>query len=140
MLFVGGETAAEGHAETCDVEIVGGGGLSPDALGLAGATDGGGDEFVIGGDAGEGFGVVANVDEGGMGEIVATLVAVVGGVEAEKRGGIANGRRAEDEAADEGEDGGVGGNAEADGEYDGEDEAGRLGKTTEGVGNGLKDG
>lgn len=134
ILFVGAEAAAEGHTEATDVEIVGGGGLSPDALGLAIAADGGGDEFIVGGDAGEGFGVVADVGVGGMGEIVAALVAVVGGVESEERGGIADGSEAENEAADYGEDRGVGGDAEADGEHDGEDEAGGFGKATKGVG------
>lgn len=134
MLFVGSKTTAEGHAEAGNVEIVGGDRLSPAALGFTGATDGGGEELVVGGNAGEGFGVVANVDEGGMGEIVAALLAIVCGVESDERGRIANGRGAEDKAADDGEDGGVGGNAEADGEHDGEDEARRFGKATEGVG------
>jgi hypothetical protein len=134
MLLIGSEAAAEGHAEASDVEIVGGGGLSPDALGLAIAADGGGNEFEVGRDAGKRFGIVTNIRVGGMGKIVAALLAVVGGVESEERGGIADRGRAEDEAADHGEDGGVGGDAKADGEYDREDEAGRFGKTPEGVG------
>ena len=133
-LFVGDETSAEGHAEAGDVEIVRGGGLSPDALGFAVATDRGGDEFEVGRDAREGFGVVANVGVDGIREIVAALLAVVRGVETEERGGIAYGSGAEDEAADHGEDGGIGGDAEADGKYDGKDEAGGFGKTPKGVG------
>jgi hypothetical protein len=114
MPFVGGETAAAGHAGASDVEIVGGGGLSPDALRFAGASDGGGNEFKIGSNAGKGFGVVANVGVDGIGEIVAALLAIVRGVESEERGRITDGGGAEDEAADDGEDGGIGGDAEAD--------------------------
>jgi hypothetical protein len=133
MLFIGSETAAEGHAEAGDVEIVGSGGLSPDACGFAGATNGDGDEFIVGRHAGEGLGVVAEVGVEGIGEIVAALVAVVDGVETEERGGIAHRGRAEDKAANSREDGGVGGDAEADRENDGEDQAWRFGKTTQGV-------
>jgi len=124
MLLISSETSAESHAQAGHIEIVGGGGLSPDALGFAGATNGGGNEFVVGRNAGEGLGVVADVGEDGIGEIVAALVSIVCGVEAEQRGGIADGGGAEDKAAHHGKNGGVGGNAEANGEYDGEDEAG----------------
>jgi hypothetical protein len=134
MLFIGRETAAEGHAEAGDVEIVGGGGLSPDALGFAGAADGGGNEFVVGGNAGEGFGVVADVGVDGIGEIVAALVTVVRGVETKERERIVDRGRTENKTADNGEDRGIGSDAEADGEYNGEDEAWRFGKTTEGMG------
>jgi hypothetical protein len=41
------------------------------------------------------------------------LVAVVRGVEAEERGGVADRRRTQDEPADHGEDGGVGADAES---------------------------
>ena len=61
LVFGGEKASAEGHAELGDVEVVGGGGLSPDALGLAGAADGGGDELEVAGDSGEGFGLVAEV-------------------------------------------------------------------------------
>ena len=61
LFFGAEEAAAEGHGELGDVEEVGGGGLSPDALGLAGAADGGGDEVVVAGHVGEGAGLVAEI-------------------------------------------------------------------------------
>ncbi len=61
LFFGGEEAAAEGHAELSDVEKVGGGGLSPDSLGLACAADGGGNEVVVAGHVGEGSGLVAEI-------------------------------------------------------------------------------
>ena len=111
LLFGVEEAAAESHAELGDVKEVGGGGLSPDALRLAGAADGGGDEFKVAGHVGEGAGLVAEVFVEGQGEVVAATVAAFGGVEGHERSGVAYGCGAQDEFADHGEDGGVGSDA-----------------------------
>ena len=89
ILFVGEEAAAEGHGGLGDVEEIGGGGLTPEALGIAITGDGGGEEFVEAGDAGEGLRVIAEIVEKRPGERVAAFV-VFRGVEGEERGGIAS--------------------------------------------------
>jgi len=89
-----------------------------------------GEEFVEAGDAGEGFGVVANVSVERPGEVIAAFV-VVGGVEREKSLGIADGSGAENEAGDHGESGGVGADAESEREDGNSGEGGRLGQSAE---------
>ncbi len=113
-----------------DIEEIGGGGLAPEALGIALAGDGGGEEFVEAGDAREGFGVVANVSVERPGEVIAAFV-VVGGVEREKSLGIADGSGTENEAGDHGESGGVGADAESEREDGNSGEGGRLGQSAE---------
>src|ERR1700732_5082842 len=105
ILFVGAEAAAEGHGELRAVEEIGGSGLAPEALGIALAGDGGRKEFVETGDAGEGFGIVANVGEEWPGEVVATFVAI-SSVKSEERWRIADGSGVQNEARDHRENGG----------------------------------
>src|SRR5206468_2256430 len=61
------------------------------------------------------------------------LTAVVGAIDGDQRGRIADGGGAEDEFADDGEDGCVCGDAEADGEKHDEDESGGAGETAQSV-------
>src|SRR5580698_6899974 len=132
-LFAWEEATAEGHAKLRYVEIVRCGGLSPEALGFTFAADGGGHEFVVGGEAGEGFCLVAQIGVNGPGEGAGATV-LVGGFQSHECAGVAYRGWREHEAADHGEDGRVGGDAESDGEDDGEHEAGRFGKTPDGIG------
>ena len=74
LLFLGGEkAAAQRHAKLSDVEEVAGGGLSPDALGLAVAfaTHRSGEQFVIGRDSGEGLRLLADIVVERPGEVIA---------------------------------------------------------------------
>ena len=98
--LVGGESAARDHGKLDDVEEVGGDGLAPDAFRLSAACDGGWNEFIIGANAGERLCLIADVGIDRVGEVVAAPTAFVRGVESEQGGGIADGRRAQDEAAD----------------------------------------
>ena len=130
------ETAPHHHGKLRDVEEVSGGGLAEDALGFAfiASADGGGEELEECGEAGEGFGLVAQVLVLGCGEAVAAGFALRDLVDDEEGGGVADGSGAEDEAVDHGEDGGVGRDADADGEDDGDDEGGSPGEPPEVVG------
>jgi hypothetical protein len=115
VLFVGAESTAEGEGELGDVEEICGGGLAPEAFGIAVSGDGGGEKFIETGDTGEGFGVVANVAIERPREVAAAFVAVRG-VEREKSGRIADGRGVENETGDHSEDGSVGTDAESESE------------------------
>jgi len=64
---------------------------------------------------------------------------MVGDVHGHERGGITDGRWAEDEGADDGEDGGVGGDAKGDGDDGGCGEAGGFDQASQGVGGVLQD-
>ncbi len=132
--FAGQEAAAEVHADLRDIEKVGGGGLSPDALWLAFATDRGRQKLVISSYAGKRMGLVANVGVERQGKAIAAAVAIMRGMKRHERAGIADRRGPQHEAADHGEDGGVGGNAESDGEDDGGYESGGSGKTPQAIG------
>src|SRR5271165_6672967 len=61
VLFVVAESAAQRGSELRNVEEIRGGGLAPETLRIALAGDGGGEKFIKAGNAGEGFGVVADV-------------------------------------------------------------------------------
>ncbi len=139
VLFVGAEAAAESEGESRDVEEIGGGGLAPEALGIAVAGDGGGEKFDEAGDAREGASVVADVGEERPGERVAAFV-VFGGVEGEKSCGIADGSGVQDEPANHGEDGGVGADAECEREDCDESEGGFAEEKARGVAEIAKEG
>jgi len=92
-LFLGGEeTAAERQAKLSYVKKVRGDRLSPDALRLAVAANRGRQEFVVGGDAGKRFGLIANINICRPGETIAALLAIVRGVKRDQCGRIADGR------------------------------------------------
>src|SRR5580658_740024 len=81
VVFTAGESAAYGHGKLNHSEIVRCDGLAPDAFGLAAAADGSRDEFVEGGDAGERFCLIANVDVGRSRKAIAAFIAFVRGVQ-----------------------------------------------------------
>jgi hypothetical protein len=97
------------------LEEIGGSGLAPKTLGITIAGNGGGEEFVKAADTRERLGVVFDIGVERPGKRVAAFV-VFGGVEGEKRGGIANGSGMEDKAADHSKDGGVSADSEGESE------------------------
>lgn len=113
VLLVRSKAAAQSESELRDVKEIGGSGLAPEALRIAVAGNGGGEEFVETGDAGERFGVVADIGVERPREVIAAFVAV-GSVEGEESLRIADRGGVENEAADQGEDGGVGADAESE--------------------------
>ncbi len=94
---------------------VGGDELAEDAVGCGVDGEGCGEEVVVGCNAGEGAGLVAEVVEGGLGEFVAAFFTLGPLLHVEEGGGMADGWGPQDKAVDDGEDGDVGGHAETDG-------------------------
>ena len=133
VLLAADETAPEDHGELCDREEVGRDSLTPDTFGFAVAADGSGDELVVGGYAGKGLRLIAQVGVDGIGKAVAALVAVVRGVNGEECGGVAHGGGAQDEAVDRGKDCSVSADAESDGENGDGGCAAMLGEGAQGV-------
>jgi hypothetical protein len=64
----------------------------------------GGQEFVIGGNAGEGAGLISYVIVERPGEVIAALIAVVRCVEGQESAGVTDERGAQHKAADHGKD------------------------------------
>jgi hypothetical protein len=131
-LFVGTETTAEGQLEFSDIEEVGGGGLTPEALRIAVTGDGRGEKFVKAGDARKRLGIVADIGEKRPGKGVAAFV-LVGSVESHEGGRIADGSGMEDKAADHGEGSGIGADAEGESQDDDGGEGRFVAKKTCGV-------
>ena len=78
LLLLGWEkAAAKRHTKLGDVEVVAGGGLSPDPLGFAvsASCHRGGKKLVVGSDSGEGFGLLADIAVERPGEMVAAALA-----------------------------------------------------------------
>src|SRR5271157_10659 len=110
-LFALDEPASQHHGKLSDLKEIACDRLAIDSYWLPASAHRCRDQLEIGGHAGEGFGLVANIGVDGKREVVAALVAFVGGLEGEQGGRLAHGCRAKKEAADHGEDGGVGADA-----------------------------
>ena len=134
-----GEEAAEGGLDAEHGEVVAGDDLGVDDVGgcaaaEAGVAGGGGEQ------AGEGLVLVAEILVHGVGEVVGVVAAPaagftvpggIGGFEDDERGGIVDGKRAQQGLIEEREDGGVGADAEREGEDGGEREAGGAAELAE---------
>jgi hypothetical protein len=127
------KAAAERQGKSGNIEIVGGGRLTPDSLRLSRAPNRGGDEVVISSDPGEGLGLVPHIAIDRPGEVVAALF-VVGGVQAHQCARIPNRRGPKHKRADHRKDSGVRRDAKTDRNHDRKDEARRFRKAPDGMG------